>query len=154
MRRRHRRVQPAYRPTLPFTTVPTPLDVALDLLVARVPGVAAVYLYGSEAQGTATAESDLDLAVLADRPLGAVARFDLAQQLAACAGRDVDLVDLRATPTVMQMQVLNTGRVVRDLDPAARRAFEVFVLASYALHNEERAGIVEDIQARGRVYGR
>ena len=99
------------------------LDPTLDLLVRLVPDAAAVYLFGSHAAGTAT------------------------------AGRDVDLVDLRSASTVMQARVVSTGRVVRDAEPGERARFEVFVCSSYAMLNEERAGILADIAARGMVHG-
>lgn len=132
----------------------TPPDLAplLDTLADALPGVEAVYAFGSAAHGEATPESDLDLAVLTDQPLDPVVRFDLQERLAARAGRDVDLVDLRAASTVMQAQVVSTGRVVLDRDPAARAHFETVVYAAYALLNEERAGILADIAARGRVH--
>lgn len=129
------------------------LDPTLDLLGRLVPDVAAVYLFGSHAAGVATPASDLDLAVLAARPLGAVERFDVQERLAALAGCDIDLVDLRSASTVMQARVVSTGRVVRDADPGERARFETFAYSSYALLNEERAGILADIAARGTVYG-
>lgn len=80
-------------------------------------------------------------------------RFLLREDLALALGRNVDLVDLRAASTVLRAQAVSTGRVVLDAEPAARAAFEVFVYSSYALLNEERAGILDDIAARARVYG-
>jgi len=128
-----------------------PLDAALARLRETVPDLVAVYLFGSAA-GAMTAESDVDLAVLAARPLDSVARFDLQEGLALELRRDVDLVDLCAASTVMRAQVVSTGRVVLDLDPTARAFFEAHTLSAYALLNEERAGILEDIAARGRVH--
>lgn len=126
-----------------------PLIVALD---GAVPGLVAVYAFGSAARGQTTPESDLDLAVLAGAPLDPLARFDLQERLAVLAGRDVDLVDLRAASTVMQAQIVHTGSVVRDADPPARAAFETRVFSAYAMLNEERAGLLDDIAARGRVH--
>ena len=57
--------------------MPDRLDAALDMLCRLVPDAAAVYLFGSTADGTATPESDVDLAVLAPRPLGPAERFDV-----------------------------------------------------------------------------
>lgn len=68
--------------------------------------------------------------------------------------RDVDFVDLRAASTVMRMQIVSTGTVLFESDRAVRQAFEVHTYSAYALLNEERAGILEDIHERGRVYGR
>ena len=129
------------------------LGPTLDRLGRDVPGLAAVYLFGSHGSAEARPGSDVDLAVLADRPLGPVERFDVQERLAACLGRDVDLVDLRSASTVMQARIVSTGRVVLDADPGERARFETVAYSAYALLNEERAGILADIAARGTVYG-
>jgi hypothetical protein len=65
----------------------------------------------------------------------------------------VDLVDLRAASTVMQVQVLRTGQVIDDPDPTGRALFEAAVLGAYARLNERRAGIIADAKARGTIHG-
>jgi predicted nucleotidyltransferase len=119
-----------------------------------VPEVIAIYQFGSTVEGMEHGESDLDLAILAQRPLENLDRWELQEDLAAELGRDVDLVDLRAASTVMQAQVLKTGTVLAETDRTERQQFEMRVCSAYAMLNEERAGILEDVQARGRVYGR
>ena len=131
----------------------TDLAPALDVLRDRVPGLQAVYVFGSAATGATHPESDVDLAVLARRPLGAVERFEIQEAAASALGTDVDLVDLRAATTVMRAEVLRTDRVVLDLDPVVRARFEMQALSAYAQLNQERAGILADIAARGRVHG-
>lgn len=127
-----------------------PLD--LRPLLDRVPDVQAVYVFGSHVQGGARPDSDLDLGLLAARPLDPVRRFEVQEALAAALGTDVDLVDLRAASTVMRAEVLRTARVVHDADPGGRAAWEVWTLSAYALLNEERQGILDDIRHRGRVH--
>ena len=124
----------------------------LQPLLDRVPGVQAVYAFGSQADGTAHPESDLDLAVLAASPLDPLVRWDAQEALAAALGTDVDLVDLRSASTVMRAEVLRTGRVVLDRDPTARAFWEVWTMSAYALLNEERQGILDDVRQRGRVH--
>jgi len=134
-----------------------PADVAAQLVhVIRtaVPGVFAVYRFGSTARGQATADSDVDLAVLASTPLAAEARWALQEQLADTLRRAVDLVDLRQTSTVMASQVVTTGELLFDGDPAARGSFEDLVYTTYARLNEERRGILDRVAAEGTVYGR
>ena len=121
-------------------------------LLARVPDAQAVYAFGSRADGTARAASDLDLAVLAPAPLDAVARWEAQEALAAALGVDVDLVDLRSASTVMRAEVLRSGRVVLDADPTARAFWETWTMSAYALLNEERQGILDDVRQRGRVH--
>ena len=53
----------------------------------------------------------------------------------------------------MQVQVLDTGRVLAETDRTTRQQFEVRVCSAYAMLNEERAGILEDVQARRHIYG-
>lgn len=126
---------------------------AAELLRRALLSVQAIYLFGSTAQGTAQAGSDLDLAVLLPRPLDPAARWRLAQELAAAIGRDVDLIDLRAAPTVLQAQVLAAERLLFEGDPGARAVFEMLVLSDYARLNDERRGILDDVRERGTVHG-
>lgn len=132
---------------------PAVQDVVAEIVPAAVPGVIAVYQFGSTVDGTEHAQSDLDLALLASSPLPNLDRWALQEDLAAELRRDVDLVDLRAASTVMQAQVLDRGTVLFEGDRTARQQFEMHVCSAYALLNEERAGILNDVQARGRVYG-
>ena len=65
----------------------------------RLPRVRLIYLFGSQADGSATPSSDIDIAVLLDKKMNPVARFDLEQTLAIEFNQDVDLVDLLMTST-------------------------------------------------------
>ena len=123
-----------------------------DLLRSRIPGLAAVYVFGSAETGAVHAASDLDLAVLAPTKLDPVSRWELQGDLAGLAGRDVDLVDLRSASTVMRMQVVSTGRLLLSLDRNEIDRFEMYVFSDYCRLNEERRAILDDIRQRGRVY--
>jgi hypothetical protein len=65
----------------------------------------------------------------------------------------VDL-DLSQVSTVMQAQVVSTGRVLRDADPSHRERFETTVYSSYARLNEERREILDRVRREGRIHGR
>ena len=114
----------------------------------------AIYRFGSTACGTASPDSDQDIAVLAREPVGPAMRFDVQEQLAAVLGRDVDLVDLSRASTVMAMQVIGRGQLLFDGDTAARGDFEDRAYSAYARLNEERRGILQRAAAEGTVYGR
>jgi predicted nucleotidyltransferase len=129
------------------------LDGVVDILRERVPGCVAIYLFGSHAAGTASSDSDVDLAVLAPAPLADEERWHLAQTLAVALGRDVDLVDLRRASAVMRVQVIDAGKLLFESDVSLRQEFEATALSDYARLNEERRGILDDIRARGSVYG-
>ena len=119
-------------------------------LRAALPDLSAVYVFGSQAQGTAGPGSDLDLAVLAGGPVDPVQLWRLSADLAGLAGCPVDLVDLRAANTVMQYQVLTTGRRLWADEPAAS-LFECRVLSEKTALDEARAGLLADILADGTV---
>ena len=128
------------------------LESTVTYLKQTVPGLLVVYRFGSEAQGTARPGSDIDLAVLAQNRLAPNTLVELQQGLATILHRDVDLIDLRAISTVMQMQVLSTGDCLFSGEHRAREWFEMVVYASYARLNEERSGILDDVRTRGSVY--
>jgi len=59
-------------------------DVSLSEYIRKaVPGLIALYRFGSQAQGTARPGSDVDLAILSREPIPNLRRFELAQELAA-----------------------------------------------------------------------
>ncbi|WP_407311819.1 type VII toxin-antitoxin system MntA family adenylyltransferase antitoxin [Pseudomonas sp. nanlin1] len=117
------------------------------------PNLMAVYLFGSHAQGHAGPQSDLDLAVLLDGQATALQLWPVAGELADLAGREVDLLDLRAASTVMQYQVLTHGQRLWAKD-ARVGIFEAFILGEKTRLDEARAGLLSDIAKDGHVYGR
>lgn len=122
-------------------------------ILAAIPGVLAIYRFGTWGTSDERGQSDIDLAILAGEPLAATTRWQLAQHLADLAKRDVDLVDLRKASTVMAAQVVAGGVRVFCSNENACAEFEDLVYASYARLNEERRAILSDIHARGNVYG-
>ena len=127
---------------------------AVATISRALPDAIAIYVFGSAAAGVDGPESDLDLAVLPAHPLDPVARFDLQEDLASALHTPVDLVDLRAASPVMAMQVLSTGRVLHDREPASRGRFEDLIFGAYARLNEERRAILQRVASEGTVYGR
>lgn len=129
-------------------------ETAVAVLRNAHPALVAVYRFGSTATGTARTDSDIDLALLGERPLSPLERFDLQERIAAALRRQVDLVDLRSASTVMASQVVTTGVLLFDGQASERERFENFVYGRYARLNEERRGILERVAAEGTVYGR
>lgn len=125
----------------------------IEYLNKSVPGLIALYRFGSQTQGTARPNSDVDLAVLARDPIPNLRRFELAQELAIQLHRDVDLVDLRNASTVMRIQVLSTGICLDARNEPARREFEMYAYSDYARLNEERREILNRVSASGLVHG-
>ncbi len=119
----------------------------------RFANTMAVYAFGSQVQGTAGSESDLDLAVLVAGYADPLALWDLAGNLADVVGCPVDLLDLRAASTVMQYQVITTGQRLWSIGLLAG-LFETFVLSEKTALDEARAPLLADIQRTGKIHGR
>lgn len=79
------------------------LEQEHDVILATV--------FGSVASGQAHSGSDLDVAVLADRPLAADRRYKLIERLADVIGRPVDLVDLRTAGVIVTREALHGQRL-------------------------------------------
>jgi len=120
---------------------------------ATLPSALAVYAFGSRLNATANADSDLDLAVLVAGYADPVKQWDISGELADITGCPVDLLDMRAASTVMQYQILQNGRRLWGREPEAG-LFEAFVLSEKTALDSARAGLLDDIQTRGSVYGR
>ncbi len=128
------------------------IERTVRMLQARLPGLLAVYGFGSQVQGTAGPDSDLDLAVLVPGYADVTLLWQLSGELADIAGCAVDLLDLRAASTVMQYQVITQGERwwARDAQAAL---FESAILSEKTDLDTARAGLLTDIRERGTVYG-
>ncbi|EJF68832.1 nucleotidyltransferase domain-containing protein [Pseudomonas sp. D8002] len=122
-------------------------------LQAEVPELLAVYVFGSQVTDEAGSESDLDVAVLSAGVVEPLLLWQLSGELADIVGVPVDLLDLRAASTVMQYQVLTTGRRLWSGNVQAG-LFESYVLSEKTALDTARAELLADIQKEGKVYGR
>ena len=113
-------------PLLPFS--------ALQQDQLRAEGVAAVYLFGSRAQGNARETSDYDLALIMQNTKGIVPYINtsLYNALLDCVSQaiqeptlpTIDLVFLQRVPLYYTMNVLKSGILIYDGNPHARLQFE------------------------------
>lgn len=106
------------------------IDRIVDVLDRRF-GLDALWLYGSEAQGTAKPDSDVDLAALFRQRAEPLDVFDARTDLEEILHREVDLVDLDQTSPILGMQVLQHGQLLVDRDPGRRHAAYGRILSLY-----------------------
>lgn len=83
------------------------------------PGLKLALLYGSAASGKMRAGSDVDIALLFDRPLNAEQKMRLISRLESGLKRDVDLVDLFNLNGTILKQVLSKGLVLIQAKPGS-----------------------------------
>lgn len=131
---------------------PDVIERTVRTLQARLPGLLAVYGFGSRVQGTAGPDSDLDMAVLVAGYADVTRLWQLSGELADIAGCAVDLLDLRAASTVMQCQIVTHGERWWAQDAQAA-LFESAILSEKTALDAARAGLLADIRERGTVYG-
>jgi len=86
--------------------------IILETIFKNYPEIQVVYLFGSSASGRANAESDLDLAVLADDTSLRGRKLDILTELAGKGFCNVDLVFLPADDIVLQHEAVRLNRIV------------------------------------------
>jgi len=125
----------------------------IELLKKEIPELQALYLFGSYADGTATDESDIDIAYLTTELLSSTQRWDISQKLATLLSRDVDLVELSQTNTIFRYQILSAGFRIYGSGYDVE-SFETLAYSFYLRFQEERKPIVDEIMKDKSVYGK
>lgn len=116
--------------------MPTGIEDRLQTLgqaLASCPGVVFAYLFGGAATGRLTPLSDVDVAVYLDDGVGLLeGKLDALGVVSRHLGTDeVDLVVLNAAPTALTGRILQSRRVILDLDPFRRHRFESLALRQF-----------------------
>ena len=89
-------------------------EKTLKVLFSRHPEIQLAILFGSLANGTARAASDIDIAVQARNPLSAAQITLLMNEIADVIGRPVDLIDLCVAGEPLLGEILKGRRIVGD----------------------------------------
>ncbi|WP_051275670.1 type VII toxin-antitoxin system MntA family adenylyltransferase antitoxin [Aestuariibacter salexigens] len=127
-----------------------PIEDIIETLQHEFSTVRLIYVFGSQATGQSTKDSDIDIAILTDAPLDNLSRWDIAQKLASMLDKDVDLVDLKTCSTILQHEIVMHGQLLYDPDNTAPQ-FENTVMSMYQHLSESRAAMVEDMLEKYRA---
>jgi len=127
-------------------------QLIVDTLKQEIPELKALYLFGSYADGTATGESDVDIAYLSTKTVNPVHRWEIAQKLAAILSLDIDLVELSKTNTVFRYQILSKGTRIYGEGYEVEN-FETLAYSFYLRFQEERKPIMDEIVKNRSVFG-
>lgn len=101
------------------------------LVQQELPQSRALWLFGSATRGDMQNDSDIDLAVTLPEPLDAQEKWELQIRLGRQLGFDVDLLDFARLPTIMQLQIIETGQLLFAKDPLATEMYNAFVRTEY-----------------------
>lgn len=130
-----------------------PDDATIAEVVEELfPEALGVWLYGSFADGTARADSDIDIAILPEGAVDAWDRHTRAVELASRLGRDVDLVDLTTVSPALRFEIFGEGRRLAARNASRCDRFETTAISAYQRLNVERADMLRAIRQRGTVY--
>jgi predicted nucleotidyltransferase len=122
----------------------------LDRLRRELADARFAYVFGSILTAAFGEESDVDVAVDLGEPLTPARRYELAADLVAATGREVDVIDLRTADPIIKMQVLRYGRLLLANDQRACYSFAMHTLSEYVDLKIDRAP-VEAMIARSRA---
>ncbi len=129
------------------------IDSVINSLRANITGLEAVYLFGSQSDNTASPGRDWDFAFLTRSKIEATERWKLKSTIETSLNISMDLIDLHQSDTVTQFNVVKTGKCIWFKDQLTLDEFESMTISLYQKLNLERAGIIEEIDRRGSVYG-
>ena len=127
-------------------------QLIIDTLKQEIPKLQALYLFGSQNNGSATKKSDIDIAYLSQKPLSSLERWDISQKLASLLSLDVDLIELSTTNTIFRYQILSTAERIYG-DGYEVESFETLAYSFYLRFQEERQPILDEIIKNKSVFG-
>ena len=90
------------------------IEKPLTRLLSGYPEIRLAILFGSQATGKTTIDSDIDLAVLANTPLGVDTRLRLIEEIGLKFGCPVDIVDIYHAPEPILGQVFKGKKLIGD----------------------------------------
>ena len=127
----------------------------IQTVLKHYPEVQAIYIFGTYGTDDQWTDSDVDIALLLKhqqaKTIGTLVMSDLRFELERLLKKDVDLINLRRVPTVLQKEIVAADRRIHTADEYAADEFEMLTISYYQKLNEERAEILEEIMASGRV---
>ena len=95
-------------------TATVSIEKPLARLLSQYPEIRLAILFGSQATGKTTIDSDIDLAVLANTPLSTHTRLKLIEEIGLKFGCPVDIVDIYHAPEPILGQVFKGKKLIGD----------------------------------------
>jgi len=127
----------------------------IQTVLKHYPEVQAIYLFGTYGTDDQWTDSDVDIALLLKhqqaKTVGTLVMSDLRFELERLLEKDVDLINLRRVPTVLQKEIVAADRRIHTADEYAADEFEMLTISYYQKLNEERSEILKEIMTSGRV---
>lgn len=115
----------------------------------------AIILFGSFARGTQNAESDIDIAIVAQNN-DKKNMFLTKQKLEELTSKDIDLVNLTDLNMSegFKYEILMNGKVLYCKDEYRFDMYKIDTCREYLDFNESRQEIIDRIKNGGTIYGK
>jgi len=120
-------------------------------LKEAVPTLQGIYLFGSMARGNDRSDSDVDIALLTEKPVEKIELFNLSQKLSQLLHREVDLIDLLSASTILRFQIISTAKRIYCKSEYQCAYFGMLAYSMYARFQEERHQLLDAIYQKGRI---
>lgn len=130
------------------------VEKIVENYAAGKPGIAAAFLFGSEATGHSHQASDVDIAFLFKpgcSPSGDNL-MEIRDDLSSLLQREADIVNLNDSSPIIRMQVLKKGKRVFTRDQQIYNKFFVRTINEYDDLKRVRS-VIEKKILKGRIYG-
>jgi predicted nucleotidyltransferase len=129
--------------------------IIVEFFRKKMPFVKGIYLFGSQADGTANSQSDYDVAFLNEHTVAkdSLRDFNLGLELGSLLKASVDLVDLQYASTDFRFIIVSTGERIYCADELFCDTFDMVSYSMYQSFEEERKSIFEEIKKQGSIYG-
>jgi len=127
--------------------------IIINMLKKEIPTLQALYIFGSQHDGTATKKSDIDIAFLSPEKMKSLQRWDISKKLAKELAQDIDLIELSQTNTIFRYQILSTSERIYGSGYDVE-SFETLAYSFYLRFQEERKPIVDAIMDNKSVFGK
>lgn len=128
------------------------IEKIITYLKTEYKDLIAIYLFGSFGSAFENKSSDIDIAILLTKKIKRTSLWEISQKIASAVNREIDLIDLLQANTVLQKQIITSGKLLYCKDKTKCAKFETTVLSSYLDLNGFRKDILADITKRGEVF--
>ena len=115
----------------------------------------AIIMFGSYSRNSQDAESDIDIAIVADT-LDKTILFENKQKIQELITQDLDLVNLKSEEIYdsFKYEVLMNGKILYCKDEYKYDLYKIDTIREYIELNESRKDIIERIKKGGTIYGK
>lgn len=110
-----------------------------------------IYIFGSYGTERYNFDSDIDIAILANKEIDFDILRKIKWELIQNTGNEIDLIDLNNCGIVIKKEILSKGKIVFEKEKGIKNQFEYRVFSLYGQYIEDIDVIKKKIKERGKI---